>query len=87
VFQILAVLKVLEKRSSQPLPGIKDRAANDPVCGLLCRRALEAALPLPPLRNEAADGGILINGQGFLGCEFLRLVRIDPASYPIGRPY
>jgi hypothetical protein len=87
VFQIPALLNVLEERSSQPLPGIEDRAADNPVPGLLYRRVLEAALPLLPLRNEAADDGILIDGQGFLGREFLRPVRIDPASYPTGRPY
>jgi hypothetical protein len=87
VFQILALLNVLEERSSQPLPGIKDRAADDPVPGLLCRRALEAALLLLLLRNKAADNGILINRQGFLGREFLRPVRIDLASYLTGRPY
>jgi len=67
VFQIPALLNVLEERSSQPLPGVEDRAADDPAPGLLCRRALEAALPLLPLRNEAADDGILIDGQGFFG--------------------
>jgi hypothetical protein len=87
VFQILAVLNVLEERSSQPLPGVEDRAADDPVPGLLCRRALEAALPLLPLRNEAADDGILIDGQGFLGREFLWPVRIDLASHLTGRPH
>ncbi len=87
VFQIPALLNVLEERRSQPLPGVEDRAADDPVPGLLCRRALEAALPLLPLRNEAADDGILIDGQGFLGREFLRPVRIDPASHPAGRPH
>ncbi len=61
--------------------------ADDPVSGLLCRHALEAALPLLPLCNEAADDGILINGQGFFGHEFLRPVRINLASHPIGRPY
>jgi hypothetical protein len=80
-------LNILEERSSQPLPSIKDRAADDLVPGLLCRRALEAALLLLPLRNKAADNGILINGQGFLGREFLRPVRIDPASHPTGRPH
>jgi len=87
VFQIPALLNVLKERSSQPLPGVEDRAADDPVPGLLCRYALEAALPLLPLRNEAADDGILIDGQGFLGREFLRPVRIDPASHPTGRPH
>jgi hypothetical protein len=87
VFQILALLNVLEERSSQPLPGVEDRAADNPVPGLLCRRALEAALPLLPLRNEAADDGILIDGQGFLGREFLRPVRIDLASHPTSRPH
>jgi hypothetical protein len=87
VFQIPAVLDVLKERRSQPLPDIEDRAANDPVPGLLCRRAPEAALLLLPLCNEAADDGILINGQGFLGRKFLRPVRIDPASHPIGRPH
>jgi hypothetical protein len=55
VFQIPPVLKVFEKCSSQPLPSVKDRAAKDPVPRLLCRYALEAALPLPLLYNKAAN--------------------------------
>jgi hypothetical protein len=80
VLQILTLLNVLEERRSQPLPGVEDHAADDPVPGLLCRRALEAALPLLPLRDKAADDGILIDGQGFLKREFLRPVRIDRAE-------
>jgi hypothetical protein len=45
------------------------------------------ALPLLLLCNKAADDGILIDGQGFLGREFLRPVRIDLASYLTGRLY
>jgi hypothetical protein len=56
------LLNVLEERSSQPLPSVEDRAADDPVPGLLCRRALEAALPLLLLCNKAVDDGILIDG-------------------------
>jgi hypothetical protein len=78
VFQIPAVLNMLEKCSSQPLPGVKDRTANDLVPWLLCRYTLVAALPLFPLLNKAMDIGILIYGYGFLDCEFLRPVRIDP---------
>ena len=52
---------MLEECNSQPLPYIKDLAAKDLVLGLLCRRALEALLPLLSLCNEAADVGILIN--------------------------
>jgi len=62
VLQIPALLNVLKERSSQPLPGIEDYAADDPVSGLLYRRTLEAALLLLPLYNEAADDRILING-------------------------
>jgi hypothetical protein len=80
-------MKVLQQRSSQPLPGVEDCLADDPVPWLLCRRALEAALPLLPLRNKVADDGILIDGQGFLGREFLRSVRINLASHPTGRPH
>ena len=61
VFQVPLVLKVLEECNSQPLPCIKDLAAKDLVLRLLCRRALEALLPLLSLCNEAADVGILIN--------------------------
>jgi hypothetical protein len=87
VFLILAVLDVLKERCSQPLPGVEDRVANNLVLGLLCRRALEAALPLLLLCNKAADDGILINRQGFLRREFLQLVRIDLASHLTGRPH
>jgi hypothetical protein len=87
VLQIPALLNVLEERRSQLLPGVEDHATDDPVPGLLCRRAPDAALPPLLLRNEAADDGILIDGQGFLGREFLRPVRIDPASHPTGRPH
>jgi hypothetical protein len=76
---------VLKERRSQLLPGVEDRAADDPVPGLLCRYALEAALLLLPLRDEAADDGILIDGQGFFKREFLRPVRIDLAGHPISR--
>jgi hypothetical protein len=61
VFQVPPVLNLLEKCNSLPLPCIKDLAAKDSVPRLLCRRALEAALPLLSLCNEAADVGILIN--------------------------
>jgi deoxyinosine 3'endonuclease (endonuclease V) len=78
---------VLKERYSQPLPGVKDSLANDPVPGLLCRRALEAALLLLSLYNKAADDRILIDGQGLLERKFLRPVRIDLASYLTGRLY
>ncbi len=55
------LLNVLEERSSQPLPSVKDGLANDLVPRLLGRYALEAALPLLLLRNKAADNRILIN--------------------------
>jgi hypothetical protein len=87
VFQIPALLNVLKERSPQSLLSVENRAADDSVPGLLYRRALEAALLLLPLRNEAADDGILIDGQEFLGREFLRPVRIDSANYPTDRPH
>jgi hypothetical protein len=69
------------------LPGVKDRTANDSVLRLLCRCTLEAELPLLPLRNEATDSRILIDGYGLHKREFLRSVRIDPASHLAGRPH
>jgi hypothetical protein len=71
VFQILTPLNVLKERSSQPLSGIKNCVADNPVSGLLYYYILEAALLLLLLYNKAADNGILINGQGFLGRKFL----------------
>ncbi|PVH67494.1 hypothetical protein DL98DRAFT_600433 [Cadophora sp. DSE1049] len=69
-----SALNVLEERSSQPLSGVEDRLADDPIPWLLYRRAVEAALPLLPFRNKAADGGILTG-----------IVRVPPAS--VLKPY
>ena len=61
ILQILVLLNIFEERSSQPLSGIKDYIANNPVSRLLYYRTLEAALLLLPLYNKIADNGILIN--------------------------